>query len=271
MRPFVAAILVLGLSVAALARTPAQRGPRPPVPAPSRPAPRPAPREAAVPFTVGETLTYDVSWSRFIVAGTATTRLIEKRASFGSTAYAVTAEGRPVPLVAKLYPLFYKMDALIESTSLLSQWNSFYTEESTRKHLASTQFDRATHHAHYEISNEPASTLDFPVPPNTQDGLTLLYTLRTRTFTAGDRFSVPVVDNGSMYSVDFATSGPERVTVPLGSLDAWKMALRITNAEKNQVGGAIAVWFSSDARHVPVKIEAELPVGTFMLALREAR
>ena len=43
--------------------------------------------EASVPFKVGETLAYDVSWSSFLVAGTATTTVKEKRPSYESIAY----------------------------------------------------------------------------------------------------------------------------------------------------------------------------------------
>jgi hypothetical protein len=162
------------------------------------------------------------------------------------------------------------MDSLVDSYSLLSQWSSLYTEEGSRKRLASTRFDRNTHRAHYEISNDAASKLDFSVPQNVQDGLTMLYTLRTRAFKSGDRFSTPVADDGSMYSVDFATSGPERIDVPLGGMNAWKVDVRILDEAKNPVGRNIALWFSTDKRRLPGKIEAELPVGTFVLALREA-
>src|SRR5262245_10570705 len=81
-------------------RTPAPRKPAPTTPA--RPAPAPA-REAQVPFRVGETLSFDVSWSQFITAGTATTRVVDKKPWSGSTAYAISADGRPVPLVARFY------------------------------------------------------------------------------------------------------------------------------------------------------------------------
>jgi hypothetical protein len=145
-----------------------------------------------------------------------------------------------------------------------------YTEEGARKRTATTRFDRNTHHAQYENSNDAASKLDFPVPQDVQDGLTLLYTLRTRPFKAGERFSTPVADNGAMYQVDFTMSRPERISVPFGDLEAWKVGLRVTKADGKPVGNNINVWFSTDARRLPVKIEAELPVGTFMLSLREA-
>jgi hypothetical protein len=33
----------------------------------------------------------------------------------------------------------------------------------------------------------------------------------------------------------------------------------------------VNVWLSQDARRLPLKLQAELPVGSFLLTLREAR
>src|SRR3954471_17767250 len=101
---------------------PASKRPLPAAPAASR-------REVPVPFRVGETLTFDVAWSQFLVAGTAVSRVVEKRPSNNSTAYYIVAEGRPIPLVARFYSVYYKMDSLLDSFSALSQRTSLYTEE----------------------------------------------------------------------------------------------------------------------------------------------
>lgn len=241
-------------------------------PAPRRTAPAPPPRrEAAVPFVVGETLTYDVSWSGLLTAGTASTRVIEKRDSFGSTAYSVVAEGRPLPLIARLYPVYYKMDSLIDSYTLLTQWTALYREERGKKRNASTIFDRQARKANYEIANEPASKTSLNVPADIQDGPALLYALRARTFKPGERLSVPVADDGSLYTVEFLTSGPEPLRVPIGERDAWNVAIRIVDADKQPVGDNIAIWFSTDPKHLPLRIKADLPVGSFLLSLRDAR
>ena len=91
-----------------------------------------------MPFSVGETLTYDVGWSTYLVAGSAISRVVEKRPGKGSAAYYIVAEGRPLPIIARLYPLYYKMDSLIDSLSTLSQRTSLYTEEGSRQRSAST-------------------------------------------------------------------------------------------------------------------------------------
>ena len=242
---------------------------RPPAPAP-RPS-APARRDAVVPFAVGETLTYDVSWSNLLTAGSAVTRVVGKRASFGGTAYEITADGRPLPLIARLYPVYYKMDTLLDSVALLSQWTGLYSDENGRKRQTSMRFDRPARRIFYEMTTEPTAKTELPATVGAQDGLSLLYALRARAFRAGERFAVPVADDGAMYSVESETSGPERVTVKLGAVDAWNLKVTVLDRERQPVGRNVGVWISTDARRLPVKIQADLPVGSFILSLREAR
>jgi len=275
MRSGAALVIALALSTVVAGQQPRQPGGRtatPQTPAtrtPARPAPPPA-REVDVPFRVGETLTYDVSWSQFLVAGTATSRVVEKKPSAGSAAYAIVADGRPVPLVARFYPVYYKMDSLLDSFSILSQETSSYSEEKGRKRQSSTRFDRAERRAYYEAPTESIKE-NFQIPANVQDGLATLYAVRGRAFKAGERFTIPVADDGTLYSVEFETRGPERVRVPMGDVEAWNLRLTILDDKQQPAATNSAVWISTDARRLPVKLQSDLAVGSFVLALREAR
>ena len=64
-----------------------------------------------MPFRVGEQLT---TTPRLVgnvsIAGLSTTTVVEKKPSFNSTAYYIVAEGRPLPLIQRIYALYYKMD-----------------------------------------------------------------------------------------------------------------------------------------------------------------
>jgi hypothetical protein len=279
MRLIVAATLALVLTPFAAAQQPRQPTPR--TPAPQTPAPRtPAPkapakasvprREAAVPFRVGETLTYDVSWSQFLTAGTAVAKVVEKRASSGSTAYSIVADGRPVPLVARFYAVYYKMDSLLDSFTVLSHATSLYSEENGRTRQSNTRFDRTAGRAFYDVPAEPSMKDDFTVPANVQDGLATLYAVRSHAFKAGEHFTIPVADDGSLYTVEFETSGPERVRVPLGDIDAWSLKITILDAQRQPAARNSGIWISTDARRLPVKLQSDLPVGSFVLALRDA-
>ena len=54
-------------------------------------------------------------------------------------------------------------------------------------------------------------------------------------------------------------------------MDALKLALTILDASRQPVGQNIAIWLSTDARKLPVKLQAQLPVGDFVLALKDAK
>jgi hypothetical protein len=226
-----------------------------------------APREASVPFKVGETLSYDVSWSAVLVAGNATARVVENKGD----AYALVVEGRPVPMLARLYNLYYRMESLLDSGTLLSQRGVLYSEEGSDKTTGTTRFDRSSRRAYYERQAEGTAKTDLPIPAGTQDGLAAFYAIRAHAFKPGERFALPVADSGSMYSVQIDVAQPESVRVPLGELNAWKLTVGITDAQSQPVWKNIVLWISNDARRLPLKMQAELPVGSFVLVLREAR
>ena len=247
---------------------------------PSRPAPaattatKPAapPRtERAVPFAVGETLSYDVSWSSYLTAGSATTTIKEKRPSFNSTAYYIVAEGRPTPLLSKLYSVYYKIDSLLDSVTLLPQRGSVYSEEGKRHRFKTTQFDRAAKKVLFEYKADTTVKADFATSAVTQDALSAIYVLRAIPLKTGDRMTMPVTDNGINYKVQFDAGVPERVRTPMGEQAALKVRLSVFDDKNQPVGKNVAIWMSQDARHLPVKLQADLPVGSFNLLLREVK
>ncbi|HXH36815.1 MAG TPA: DUF3108 domain-containing protein, partial [Plantibacter sp.] len=131
------AALIMAASLGAQTRKPA---PKPGAPA-SKPAAAATKAAQAVPFKVGETLTYDVSWSSYVTAATATMAVRERKGSYGSQAYYIVAEGRPTALVSKLYDLYYKADTLLDVFTLLPQRGSVFSQEGKRQRMKTTMFN----------------------------------------------------------------------------------------------------------------------------------
>ena len=227
--------------------------------------------EPVVPFRVGETLTYDVSWSSLLVAGTAVATIKEKQASGNSSAYYIVADGRPLTLLSRIYPLYYKLDALVDAKSLLSQRSSLHSEERNRRRTATTTFDRGARKALFEVESDTIARSEFAVPTETQDGLSALYAARSLALRPGARLEMPVVNDGELFTVGIDVGGPERIRVPIGQVEALELRLNVVDTQRQPAGKNMAIWISTDARRLPVKLQAELPVGSFVLALREAR
>ena len=246
---------------------------RPARPAPGATATRPAvapKKELAVPFKAGETLEYDIGWSSFVTAGTATVSVKEKKPSYGSTAYYVVAEGRPTPLVSKLYTLYYKADTLIDVYSLLPQRGSLYSEEGKRRRMKTTTFDQGAKKANYEVQTATLVKKDLAIPGFTQDALSAIYVLRSIPFKPGEKFNIPVSDNGNIYKVQMQVGAVEPVKTGMGSISGVKITPVITGPDKDSPRG-LALWLSDDARRLPLKMEAQLMVGKFTVTLRQVR
>lgn len=239
---------------------------------PQAPASRGGQRaDAAVPFHVGETLNYDILLSSFLVAGTASTSVTARKPAYNSTAYSLVAEGKPIAAAARLLDLQYRLDTLLDTVTLLADEGIVSSDTGKGHDTATTRFDRAGRKAVFERNRTPVERFAFAVPARTQDGLGMLYALRTAALTPGAHLEVPLTTNGALFTVAVEIARPEQVRVPLGTFDAIPLKLTITGPSREEVGRDLAIWISTDARRLPVKLQAELSVGSFALALREAK
>jgi hypothetical protein len=247
----------------------AQSGTRGKAPAPVTKAPAAPKREMPVPFKAGEVLEYDIGWSSFVTAGTATVSVKEKRPSYGSLAYYIVAEGRPTTIVSKLYTLYYKADTLLDSYTLLPQRGSLYSEEGKRHRMKTTTFNQAAKKASYEIETRTVVKKDLAIPGFTQDALSAIYVLRSIPFKSGEKFNMPVSDNGQIYKVQMQVGAVEPVKTGLGTINGLRITPVITGPDKDSPRG-LALWVSDDARRLPLKMEAQLLVGKFTVTLTKA-
>jgi hypothetical protein len=249
------------------------RGPRPASPPRTTPAAATASEPAdarKVPFRPGETLTYDVTWSSYLTAGVATLTIKDMRPSEGSTAYYIVGEGKPIGLVASLYSLYYKVDTLLDTRSLLPQRGSVYTQEGSRRRTKVTRFDHAALRAEYELRAATVTKSSTGLPRYSQDVLSAIYALRAVPLKANTAFTMPVCDSGKLYRVRFAIGNIETVRGSSGALAAFRITPTITDSNGRTVGRPIRLWMSADARQIPVKLEADLAVGSVSLNLRGA-
>jgi hypothetical protein len=237
---------------------------------PAPPPPTAAKKEMAVPFKAGEVLEFDIGWSSYLTAGTATVSVKEKKPSYNSVAYYVVAEGQPTPLLSKLYTLYYKADTLLDVYTLLPQRGSIFVREGKRQRMKTTTFNQAAKTAKYEIDTATHVEKALALPAFTQDALSALYVLRSIPFKPGEKFNMPVTDAGEVYRVQMQVGGVEPIKTGLGTINGLKIVPVVTTTKGTPPRG-LALWVSDDARRLPLRIEAQLPVGKFTVTLRSVR
>lgn len=161
-------------------------------------------------------LTFDVSWSSYLTAGTVTLAVRDKRPSYNSVAYYIVGEARPATLLSALYTLYYKADVLIDVYTLLPQRASVYSEEGKRHLMKVTTFDDAARKASFENVNAKNGPRELSVPPYAQDALSAIYLMRALPLKVGGRETIPVSTGGRTYRVQVAVEAREAVTTPAG-------------------------------------------------------
>jgi hypothetical protein len=239
--------------------------------APRARAAAPARIEHAVPFKPGETLAFDISWSEYLTAASATVTVREKRPSFDSAAYYIVAEGQPTGLLAAIYSVYYKVDTLLDAYTLLPQRGSVFSQEGRRRRMQVTRFDQAKRKAVYEVTTATVVRHDLSLPTPAHDPLSALYVLRTLPMRQGSETTMAVVNEGEVYQLKVTVTARETIATPLGALAAWKLTPRVFDAHGKPSEHELTIWVSDDARRLPLRIDANLTVGRFSLVLREAR
>jgi hypothetical protein len=248
-------------------RPPATKPGTPAVVAPAKPKVEPP-----VPFMPGETLSYDVTWSMaFVTAGTATLRVVDKHASYGSMAYYILGEGRPTPMLEKLYSLYYKADSLLDIYSLTSQRSSVYSDENGRKRTKSLRINPDGKSATFEMQTSTNMKKDIGVPVRSQDALSALFALRAMDLAPGMTVRMPVCVSDTVYYMTATVGAKESIKTGLGTQAAFKISPVITDAAGKPAGRKLSIWISDDARRIPLRLQADLAVGNFTLVLRDAK
>jgi hypothetical protein len=248
--------------------------------APQRTPPRAAPGERSaatrkterpVPFATGETLEYDVSWASFLTAGSATVTVREKRPSYDSIAYYIAAEGRPSALVGRLYPVYYKVDTLLDVFTLLPQRSSLFSQEANRRRMQITRFNQAHRTAEYEMTTNTVVKRTLKLRGDTHDPLSALFAIRSLPLRQGFKTTMDVANADQILRVQVTVQERAAIVTPAGRFDAWRVTPLVLEGAGGMKGRALTLWISDTERRVPVKIEAEMPLGRVALTLRTVR
>jgi hypothetical protein len=247
--------------------------PRPKPPAPSRPVtPAPPPKvERQVPFKAGEELVYEISWSGSVTAGTATVRVADKRPSLGSTAWDFVADGRPTAFLAAIYPVYYKAETLVDAYTLLPQQGTLYSEEGKHRRSRTVTFHHDTSSATIDIKTATVVQQTFKIPPGTLDTLSALFAIRALPLREGLTLTMPVADGDDVYDVGISVGPRETMDSALGPRAAWRVTPNVLTGAGQMKGRTLRLWISDDPRRLPLRLEADMPVGRFVVNLIETR
>ncbi len=222
------------------------------------------------PFTPGETLTYDVTWSVFR-AGELTATL--RRTSEGSNdACEVTTTARSQGFVSLLFDVNNEFRSFFNPQTLCSERIMKKINEGRRHKDTLIVFDKVRNLALLDERDltkpdAPAKHAENEIPPCVQDVVTAFYYLRRQHLEVGHTIELPVNDGSKTQRVVVEVQAREKVQTPMGMFDAFRVEPKVINGLLKRKGRML-VWFGADNQRLPLRIKAMISLGSITGTLR---
>jgi hypothetical protein len=103
------------------------------------------------------------------------------------------------------------------------------------------------------------------------DAVSALYYLRATRLAAGDRFCFDLVANGKYWRLEGAVAaGTETFEVPAGRYKALRLEGTAKRADGAGKARSVWLWYTADARRLPLAVVSEVDLGMVSAKLSEA-
>jgi Protein of unknown function (DUF3108) len=233
-------------------------------PAVQRPIPVLQPPAAGFDYPQHQTLTYSVDW-RVFTAGTAVFHLDQV-----GNLLKISATANTVGAVNMLFPVVDGFQSGFDLKTGCSTGFDKQTQEGRRKIASDLTFDYAHGKQTRNERNLVKGTATHNVtniPACVTDLLSAMFYTQSQPMAPGQTVEFPLADAMRTVSVGMKVEGREEIKTPAGTFQTIKVqATAEEGVVKNR--GSIWIWYTDDARHLPVQMQARLFWGTITFHLQ---
>jgi uncharacterized protein DUF3108 len=221
--------------------------------------------EPRMPFRIGETLTYHVSFAGFSNAAIAELSVPEHREILGWRTWHFRASAHT------LSPLRYFMTV----DDQLDSYADVKTFESRQYETHLSEMGSIENQILHPSSVAQPHRTAIPmvaVLPGTLDPLGTLFELRAVDWRETSEFRAPVYDGEDLLEVRARLEVPnETVAVDAGNFSATQISIHLYKKGVESTRESFSLWLAGDPSRTPVLLEAELPMGSVRVELTSSR
>jgi len=218
-------------------------------------------------FPAKQTLTFTVDW-RVFTGGTAVFHLEQQ-----GDQLKVTASADTVGAVNMLFPVVDRFQSTVDTKTGCSEGFSKQVQEGRRKVSSDLTFD---YHAGKQTQVEKnlvkntQKTQTSSIPACVTDSLSGIFYAASQRMVVGQDFGFPLADAMRTVTVTMKVEAHEEIKTPAGTFQTVRVQ---PTAEEGVVKnrGNIWIWYTDDARHMPVQIRARLFWGTITFHLQDVQ
>ena len=245
---------------------------------PSWPAPAESPKiNRPLPFKAGETLRYEVTFSKLIFGGTVgdVKLSVAGGESAKSPRLTIKAELASKGFFPKLFGIKVRdtYSATVNAQDLGLQESFRSLAEGNNRREQKAVIDRDTGRVTFTERNladkkaEP-KTKETPSPAWIQDILSAMYFVRTQPLNEGNVIEIPISDAGELYHIEVIAEKPEEVKVDAGKFKTIRLNAKIFDGRFIRRSGEMLLWVSDDARRIPVRARLKFSGATVTVDLK---
>jgi Protein of unknown function (DUF3108) len=215
------------------------------------------------PFEIGEQFTYAISWLSIsagtavmgVTAGTDSNRPLIKLVT--------TAQSRPT--ITKFFPVDNRVESMVDPETLLPAHFTFRRREGKKKEDIEYTF----HQKEGTVTEiKGGSTETLPILPHTQDAISCLYYARSELKPyPGSSLTMNVHHDKKNHTLEVLVEKIETIKGAWGTSETIRVlvVMPFEGIFLNQ--GNIRVWFTNDARRIPLRMKAKVVIGSIVADL----
>jgi hypothetical protein len=221
--------------------------------------------EPRMPFRIGETLTYHVSFAGFSNAATAELSVPEHREILGWRTWHFRASAHTLSPLRSFMTVDDQLDSYADVKTFESrQYETHLSEMGSIENQI----------LHPSAMGQPHRTA-IPVVavlPGTLDPLGTVFEIRTVDWRRTSEFRAPVYDGEDLLEVRARLEVPdETVAVDAGNFSAARVSIHLYKKGEEVTRESFSLWLAGDPSRTPVLLQAELPMGSVRVELTSSR
>jgi hypothetical protein len=218
-------------------------------------------------YVNGETLDYSLTWLK-LTGGSA--RFTIGIAPGAPDRFRITSVAQTTSGFARIYKVRDQIISFVDRVLFTTiQYEKHLREGSSKKNDITT-VDRAQGLIVRKRAGKPDKVVHTNEP--VFDPISLIYQFRRLDLRPGSHVHFMVTGDGKLYAVDADVVAREDITTPLGTF-------RTVAVQPDMAAGGLfadedsklTIWYSDDARHLPVRIRSDVKIGSITATLKGVR
>lgn len=217
-------------------------------------------------FMNGETLDFELSWLR-LTGGSA--RMTIGPVSGDPARFRMTSIAKSSSSFAFIFKVRDAIESIVNGADFSTLRYEKHLNERGRIKDDTTVIDERRRIATRRRPNR--HTQEIIVPKPVFDPLSLVYHLRQLDLEPGTTHHFTVFADGKVYTLDARVTGRATLSTEAGTFSTVVVEPKMLAGGLFRDEGSLTIWYSDDARHIPVRIRSDVKVGSITATLRSIR